>query len=185
MSPVQQSSRFYPPSRFDMTHWRPTPRPQLREEDECPVCHQALPPKGPDGSEVEREAHVESCIATHFSSSGPRSPRIPASAATAAAVAASAATPSQATGSRSISFGRRDPDGSDAPSSSLHQRTRTPGMFVYQASEKDCVGQDGEGVQECVICFEEFAVGDEMGRLVCLCKFHKVSFSTLAISFLR
>ena len=48
-------------------------------------------------------------------------------------------------------------------------------MFVYQASEKDCVGQDGEGVQECVICFEDFAVGDEMGRLECLCKFHKVS----------
>ena len=50
-------------------------------------------------------------------------------------------------------------------------------MFVYQASEKDCVGQDGEGIQECVICFEEFAVGDEMGRLECLCKFHKVSLS--------
>ena len=48
-------------------------------------------------------------------------------------------------------------------------------MFVYQASEKDCVGQDGEGVQECVICFEDFAVGDEMGRLECLCKFHRVS----------
>ena len=61
------------------------------------------------------------------------------------------------------------------PSSSFHPRNRTPGMFVYDASEKDCVGQDGEGVQECVICFEEFAVGDEMGRLVCLCKFHKVS----------
>ena len=52
---------------------------------------------------------------------------------------------------------------------------RMPGMFVYHASEKDCIGQDGEGVQECVICFEEFAVGDEMGRLVCLCKFHRVS----------
>lgn len=51
-------------------------------------------------------------------------------------------------------------------------------MFLYHASEKDCVGQDGGGVQECVICFEEFAVGDEMGRLVCLCKFHKVSLST-------
>ena len=52
-------------------------------------------------------------------------------------------------------------------------------MFVYHASEKDCVGQDGEGVQECVICFEEFAVGDEMGRLVCLCKFHRVSLQFL------
>jgi len=47
-------------------------------------------------------------------------------------------------------------------------------MVVYHASEKDCVGEDGEGGQECVICFEEFTVGDEMGRLECLCKFHKV-----------
>lgn len=46
-------------------------------------------------------------------------------------------------------------------------------MVVYHASEKDCVGEEG-GAQECVICFEEFAVGDEMGRLECLCKFHKV-----------
>jgi len=47
-------------------------------------------------------------------------------------------------------------------------------MLVYRATEKDCVGEDG-GEQECVICFEEFVVGDEMGRLECLCKFHKVS----------
>ena len=47
-------------------------------------------------------------------------------------------------------------------------------MVVYHASEKDCMGGSGEA-QECVICFEEFAVGDEMGRLECLCKFHKVS----------
>ncbi len=48
-------------------------------------------------------------------------------------------------------------------------------MVVYHASEKDCVGEDGVEGQECVICFEEFSVGDEMGRLECLCKFHKVS----------
>jgi len=46
-------------------------------------------------------------------------------------------------------------------------------MVVYHASEKDCEGEDG-AAQECVICFAEFAVGDEMGRLECLCKFHKV-----------
>lgn len=54
-------------------------------------------------------------------------------------------------------------------------RRRTTGMVVYHASEKDCVGEEG-GAQECVICFEEFAVGVEMGRLECLCKFHKVRF---------
>ena len=51
----------------------PGPKPQLQEEDKFPVCHQVLPPKGPDGSEAEREAHVESCIATQFSPA-PRSP---------------------------------------------------------------------------------------------------------------
>jgi hypothetical protein len=46
-------------------------------------------------------------------------------------------------------------------------------MVVYHATEKDCTAGDGSQ-QECVICFEEFEVGDEMGRLECLCKFHKV-----------
>ena len=54
-------------------------------------------------------------------------------------------------------------------------------MVVYHASEKDCVNENGEGAQECVICFEEFAVGVEMGRLECLCKFHKVGHEFLVL----
>lgn len=142
---MRSSSRFRPLSDLNMYMPRPASRPQLRKEDECPVCHQALPPKGPDGSEVEREAHVEPCIANHFSSSAPRSSHAPTSAATAAAVAASAAAPQQAAWPRSVFTGHRISAGpSDMQSSSFHQRMRTPGMFVYQASEKDCVGQDGE-----------------------------------------
>jgi len=45
-------------------------------------------------------------------------------------------------------------------------------MLVYNATEKDCVGDEGVR-EECIICFEEFEVGDEMGRLECLCKFHR------------
>lgn len=48
-------------------------------------------------------------------------------------------------------------------------------MVVYPATEKDCIQDGGASGAECVICFEEFAVGDEMGRLECLCKFHRVS----------
>ena len=166
-------SRYRPEPGHDMPTQRPPPhRPQLREEDECPICHQALPPKGPDNSEVVREAHVQSCIETHFSTSGPRvfNPPPPPSAATEAAVVASALTPNQR-----VPAGRRtSADTSDIASSS-QQRRRVAGMLTYQANEKDCVGEDGEGGQECVICFEEYAVGDEMGRLECLCKFHKVS----------
>lgn len=148
---------------------RSAAQPVLREEDECPICHRTLPPKGPDGSEVAREAHVTACIESHFSSSTPQASRPPPSAATQAAVAASAATPSQV-GGRSVANRTEGPQ-----DRSVHSipRRRTTGMVVYHASEKDCVGEDG-GAQECVICFDEFAVGVEMGRLECLCKFHKV-----------
>ena len=168
-------SRYRPPFAMDTSTPRPAPRPQIREEDECPICHRELPPKGPDGSEVARETHVSSCIETHFSSSGPSSAHPPPSAATDAAIVASSATPTQASGARPIPMGHRESTGStDSPSASFQQRRRTAGMLVYHASEKDCVGEDGEGAAECIICFVEYAVGDEMGRLECLCKFHKV-----------
>ena len=165
--PDQQWRRWHD----DATQPRPVPRPQLKEEDECPICHSALPAKGPDGSETAREQHVTECIESHFSSSGPRASQPAPNAATQAAVAANAATPGQARGATgSIS------DTGPFASPSTGQRRRTTGMVVYHASEKDCVGENGEGGQECVICFEEFAVGDEMGRLECLCKFHKVFY---------
>ena len=151
------------------------PQPELREEDECPICHSALPPRGPDGSEARREQHVTECIESHFSSSSPRTAQPHPSVATEAAVVASAATPAQAGANSIPSVGTSIQIPGDVSSPSFMPRRRTTGMVVYHASEKDCVGEDGEGAQECVICFEEFAVGEEMGRLECLCKFHKVS----------
>ena len=159
---------------------RPISQPRLREEDECPICHVALPPKGPDGSETNREAHVESCIQTHFSSSAPRERHPPPEIATSAAGAADSLTPAvptqgeaSSTPDRIRSTGEQLSGAEVSPSRA--RRRRVAGMLVYLASEKDCLGQDGESGQECVICFEDFAVGDEMGRLECLCKFHKVS----------
>ncbi len=149
---------------------RAAPRPVLREEDECPICHSALPPKGPDGSETAREAHVTACIGSHFSSSTPGDSHPSPATATAASVAASAATLSQA----GVSSIPRSGGIQGMPPPASMPRRRTTGMVVYHASEKDCIGEGGDGPQECVICFEEFAVGDEMGRLECLCKFHKV-----------
>lgn len=49
---------------------------------------------------------------------------------------------------------------------------QAPAMAVYAATEKDCVSADGAPC-ECVICLEEFAVGDELGLLECFCKFHR------------
>lgn len=163
------------PPRPPLSH--PRPQPQLREEDECPICHHALPPKGPDGNESTRERHVAECIEQHFSSSTPRSARPHPSAATNAAVMASAATPHQ---SHSQESGRRPSEDTGDGNSSENafrrmgsQRRRVAGMVTYSATEKDCVGEGGEPA-ECVICFEDFEQGAEMGRLECLCKFHKI-----------
>ncbi|KAL8856275.1 MAG: hypothetical protein Q9178_007112 [Gyalolechia marmorata] len=162
----------------------PRTQPQLREEDECPICHQALPPKGPNGSETEREAHVAECIAQHFSSSVPRASRPHPSVATEAAVVASAAGATQSQNSSSSAQRPQDRRGSESTEqgSNNHnnnafermgsQRRRVVGMIKYLATEKDCIGEAGEPA-ECVICFEEFEQGVEMGRLECLCKFHK------------
>ncbi|KAI4165935.1 MAG: hypothetical protein LQ342_000366 [Letrouitia transgressa] len=55
-----------------------------------------------------------------------------------------------------------------------NSRQRVRGMVVYQATEKDCVGEDGAGQAECVICFEEFEAGVDMvqvGAAVIYCLF--------------
>ena len=38
-------------------------RPRLHERDICPICRRALPPRGADGDETAREAHIMDCIA--------------------------------------------------------------------------------------------------------------------------
>ncbi|KAL8735307.1 MAG: hypothetical protein Q9166_000852 [cf. Caloplaca sp. 2 TL-2023] len=178
------SNTFHSPLPPHSLPPQPQPQPQLREEDECPICHQALPPKGPDGSETGREAHVAECIEQHFSSSVPRAERSHPSVATEAAVVANAAnaTQSQIGGISNAQpvYDPRDSEGAEQSSSSNtnafqrmgSQRRRGVGMFKYLATEKDCIGEGGEPA-ECVICFEEFEQGVEMGRLECLCKFHK------------
>lgn len=182
-------------------HPPPIPVPVLREEDECPICHAALPPRAHDGSERAREQHVASCIESHFSTSTPRASHPPPTIATPVATPSQAAprhsyatygsVPNLQVGvvpSSPISAATTHPAhhpphstsiltstsaSASAPQQQQHRPRRSAGMVVYHASEKDCVGSDGADGQECVICFEEFAVGDEMGRLECLCKFHK------------
>lgn len=45
-------------------------------------------------------------------------------------------------------------------------------MLPFTATEKDCVGEDGN-IPECSICMVEYDVGDQLARLECLCKFHR------------
>ncbi|KAF1990433.1 hypothetical protein K402DRAFT_401267 [Aulographum hederae CBS 113979] len=193
----------------------PPPRREIAEEDECPVCGNELPPKGPNGSEKEREAHVDECIRTHFTATNAPSPapgrgsasaqrptfagsRDPGIGASSSAPAANSifgfggapgpailnASPSAyASGSASSSStntgnmpGNLMMEGI-APGRPRGRRNTGNRMLVYKATEKDCVGDEEGLAQECVICFEEFEEGEEMGRLECLCKFHKVSLS--------
>ncbi|EME83507.1 uncharacterized protein MYCFIDRAFT_215336 [Pseudocercospora fijiensis CIRAD86] len=121
------------------------PRRQVREEDECPVCGEEMPP----GDSV-RETHIEDCIATRFSSTPTQS----------------AVRPPPAPGTPE-SVGHA-PEGSRPRATSFRPR----GMLKSKATEKDCVGADGEP-QECIICFEEFEEGDDLGTMECWCKFHR------------
>jgi len=137
---------------------QPKPRREVREEDECPVCGTELPP----GEQV-REAHIQECIAERFSSGTTPSMRPPAPITNSAnnpldpavASASSASTPHIQANTR--------------PRATSY---RPRGMALYRATEKDCTNAAGEP-QECVICFEDFEPGDELGRMECLCKFHK------------
>lgn len=134
----------------------PRPRRQIAEEDECPICGNELPPKGPEGDESDRTQHIEACIALHSASPGP----IPLTQQT------SASLPTQRT--RGMS------NVGEGSTSRMSHAAR--GMFTFTATEKDCVDADGEE-EECIICFEEYEAGDKMARLVCWCKFHEVCVS--------
>jgi len=138
----------------------PVPRRrQVKEEDECPVCGIEMPP-----GDAVREAHIQTCVSSRFSTppsqptpvpnlgpvppTNPRDPNLPSSL--------SASTTPDAT--------------ANARSRAMSYRSR--GIFPYIATEKDCMDGDGRE-QECTICMEEFQPGEEMGRLECLCKFHR------------
>lgn len=151
----------------------PVPQParrQIAEEDECPICGSELPPKGPNGDETAREGHISDCVRSHEYVPTPPPHATSNPIESGPNVASSAPSASSSLPAESFS--------SASGSSPLRQRRMTGGrMLIYHATEKDCVGEDQEPT-ECVICFEEFDEGDEMGRLECLCKFHRVSVWT-------
>jgi hypothetical protein len=128
------------------------PRRQVREEDECPVCGTELPP-----NESVREAHVQECISARFSTSTPTTaaPTFPPP------TGPSSSTPPVAMASDEL--------GSRPRATSYRPR----GMAIYRATEKDCLDENGD-TQECIICFEDFQPGEELGRLECWCKFHRL-----------
>ena len=138
----------------------PAPRRQIPEEDECPICGNELPPKGPDGEDADRVQHVEDCIAIHSGSPPP----VPAEQT-------SQSLPSQRT--RGMSNAAALTGSGEGASNGNRLSMSARGMYPYVATEKDCLDEHGDEA-ECVICFEEFEAGAKMARLVCWCKFHEV-----------
>lgn len=47
-------------------------------------------------------------------------------------------------------------------------KLRANRMIIYRLS-----GREAQGLDECVICFEDFAAGEAVGRLECLCVYHE------------
>jgi hypothetical protein len=152
-------------SMLDVEDFRPPPpprnsQPNLREEDYCPVCHKPLPPRRLDGNEDDREAHVDDCIQQSLYGSSSSNQRTNAIRRT------SQVLPSTGTTAESSP--------SSTGSVQRHRRNTVGRMVTFPATEKDCVGEGGEGQAECIICFEDIEVGVKMARLECLCKFHEV-----------
>ncbi|PVH95768.1 FYVE-domain-containing protein [Periconia macrospinosa] len=157
----------------------PPPRREIPEEDECPICGNELPPKGPDNDEAARIQHVEDCIRLHSSSPPPASTSqqhtstsLPSQRTRGMSNAATLLNANAA--NNAGNSGTNNGEGASATSNlnSNRMSMSARGMYVYTATEKDCV--DDEGAEaECVICFEEFEAGVRMARLVCFCKFHE------------
>lgn len=134
-------------------------RRQVREEDECPVCGIEMPP-----GDAIREAHIQTCVSSRFSTPSVHTPPVPNLGPIPPTNPHDPNLPS------SLGSPTNGDPVTNARSRAMSYRSR--GIFPYVATEKDCV--DGEGrEQECTICMEEFQPGEEMGRLECLCKFHR------------
>ncbi|CAN9205646.1 unnamed protein product [Alternaria alternata] len=171
-SPFGQATSTPVPPPLQPQHAQPPrPRRQIPEEDECPICGEELPPKGPDGDDAERTQHIEECIALHSASPGPTA------ALNRTQTQNSQSLPTQRTrgmSSAGANLNNNHHNNGGEGASNLQNRMShaARGMFPYVATEKDCVDEEGR-VAECTICLEDFEAGDKMARLVCWCKFHE------------
>ncbi|CAN9275216.1 unnamed protein product [Alternaria alternata] len=172
-SPFGQATSTPVPPPLQPQHAQPPrPRRQIPEEDECPICGEELPPKGPDGDDAERTQHIEECIALHSASPGPTA------ALNRTQTQNSQSLPTQRTRGMSsaganLNNNHHHNNGGEGASNLQNRMSHAArGMFPYVATEKDCVDEEGR-VAECTICLEDFEAGDKMARLVCWCKFHE------------
>lgn len=162
----------------------PAPRPVIKEEDECWICHKELPSRTLPDWENVRASHVNNCLS--LAMSGPstiaspppptpapitipsQSPRTQAESSRHQRVTPAPAPPIANTPeARMAARERAHAAVVLASTSSGTSPIRRTGVFPYKATEKDCIDD-----AECTICLEEFEVGEDMGRLECFCRFH-------------
>ncbi|KAJ6264441.1 hypothetical protein Dda_0587 [Drechslerella dactyloides] len=177
-------------SREQLTHSAPPqPQPRLKETDYCPICTAVLPPPNPvTKDESAREAHIQQCIENAVSGNDvPQRRSASASQTLAATMTAQPRSAPTFEGTSAVvpapAFVAATSSSSTTPYERVRRHTasaRTSGgrMVVYTAVEKDtfALGNDAEAEgqkAECVICFEEFEVGDSIARLECFCRYHK------------
>ncbi|KAB8302867.1 hypothetical protein EYC80_006199 [Monilinia laxa] len=145
---------------------RPLPRtPQIREEDECPICHRELPSSSLANAETLRSEHIISCIertTSRISTRTPTSTPAPPIASTTHPVLPVTLPSNQPSSSRASASSTPGLPPLISTLSSGPSQPRRTGVFPYIATEKDC--QDDA---ECQICLEEYEPGLEMGRLEC------------------
>ncbi|CAN9453255.1 unnamed protein product [Alternaria alternata] len=144
-SPFGQATSTPVPPPLQPQHAQPPrPRRQIPEEDECPICGEELPPKGPDGDDAERTQHIEECIALHSASPGPTA------ALNRTQTQNSQSLPTQRTrgmSSAGANLNNNHHNNGGEGASNLQNRMShaARGMFPYVATEKDCVDEEGEG----------------------------------------
>jgi hypothetical protein len=140
-------------------------RPKFKETDYCPICHSALPYL-PDPSEAGREAHIALCISEATSMSSPSIQQTYGNSPSGGSLSSTTSTPST----------RTHPNINTTPTSISRARSYTNGgrMVVWNACERDCKDPSTDETIECVICFEDFEEKQEIARLECLCRYHKV-----------
>ncbi|KAG4431854.1 hypothetical protein IFR05_012671 [Cadophora sp. M221] len=164
----------------------PAPRPVIKEEDECWICHKELPSRNlPDWENIRAE-HVNNCLS--LAMQGPSTSTSPSPSPAPITIPSSqsprTAQTIQAESSRNLRItptiappiantpearmaARERAHAAVVLASSSTSPIRRSGVFPYKATEKDCIDD-----AECTICLEEFEVGEDMGRLECFCRFH-------------
>ncbi|KAI9653121.1 MAG: hypothetical protein M1831_006205 [Alyxoria varia] len=162
-------------------------RQSVNEEDVCPVCRRQLPPKDRNGGESQREAHIDGCIrrVTEFqrASSGDTASH-PAPVSSSAPSAAAGASAAQARSRSSTHPHRPQPHAQSSNASASNSALNTDEcpegiVIIYTATEKDCINpiaassSSEDATLDCVVCLCEFEPGQELARLVCLCKMHR------------